>query len=148
MTITTYSTTSHPSYNTPVCARYQLHYKNRYGGYDTFVIEGKVVKKENYTRYTISKAYSNLTHDFGKTEYLNDVETTYELHTGWLTTKQSEMLAFHLLSSDRVYFHDTEENIIYPCVIKDNSTTYKTTKNDGMVSYTINIELSQNNVIQ
>lgn len=144
MVITTYSTTTHPSYTVPVCARYQLHYKNRYGGYDTFVIEGKVVKKDNFKRYDITRAFDNTTHQFGKTTYTNDITTAYELHTGWLNNKQSDRLAFHLLSSDRVYLHDTEQEKIYPCVITDSSVTYKTTKNNGMVSYVINVELSQN----
>lgn len=148
MDITTYQTLIHGNYRTPVCARYQLHYKNRYGGYDTFVIEGKVVKADEYERYDIKRSYDNNTHDFGRTTYLNDIRTKYELHTGWLTDEQSERLAFHLLPSDRVYLHDTEQDKIWPCVITNSSTTYKKAKDqDGLVSYTINVELSQNQVI-
>lgn len=134
-------------YDVRYCGDYALYYLNSYGGWDSFLIEGKVRKFDDLTGYDYNKSFDNNTLDFEKTRYMNTIITRYEMHTGWLTDSQSENLAKNLLESTKVYIHNLVENKIYPAIIKDSSIEYKTTRNEGkMVSYTINLEVSQSKI--
>lgn len=125
--------------------RYALYYLNRSGGWDSFLIEGKTVKKDTYQNHYTENNYNNNTTQFGKKVYHSTISTTYQLHTSWLNDKQSDNLAFNLLSSNMVYLHDLEDNTIKPVVIINTETDYKTFRNNGnkLCSYTINVECSQ-----
>lgn len=127
------------------CGDWALYYSNRSGGWDSFLIEGNVKKIDNFEKYYINRSYNNTTMEWGKKVYHNEITTNYELHTGWLNDRQSEILAFNLLSSNQVYLHDLVNNKIIPVVITDDTAEYKTFKNNGrkMVNYTINVEASQ-----
>lgn len=125
--------------------KYALYYVNRYGGIDSFLIEGKTTKKDSYNPYFITSTYNNNTLEFGKKIYHNDITTTYELNTGWMKDAESENLAFNLFSSNNIYLHDLVEDKIMPVVITNTETTYKTFKNQNnkLYNYTINVECSQ-----
>ena len=127
------------------CGEVALYYKNRKGGWDYFLIEGNVTKKDTYTKYTYNKSFDNNTLEFENGTYHSQIVTSYVLNTGWLTDTQSDNLAFNLLSSNEVYLHNLCTNKVYPVVITDNSATYKTYKNNSrkMVNYQINCEESQ-----
>lgn len=126
-------------------AEYALYYLNRYGGWDCFLIEGNVKKKDTYSKYYVDKVYDNRTLDFGKRVYHNEIKTSYELHTSWLNDTQSDNLAFNLLSSNMVYLHHIITGDIMPVVITDAEAQYKTFRNQGnkLCNYTINVECSQ-----
>lgn len=133
-------------YSNNLCdGRYVLYYLNRYGGMDSFVIEAKAVKTDNYQPYFIASTYNNNTTEFGKKIYHNDITTTYNLTTGWLRDSESENLAFNLLSSNLVYLHDIKEDKIMPVVITNTSVDYKTFRNQNnkLYNYTISVECSQ-----
>lgn len=133
-------------YSNILCdGRYVLYYLNRYGGMDSFVLEGKCVKTDNYTPYYITSTYDNNTTEFGKKIYHNDITSTYNLITGWLKDSESENLAFNLLSSNLVYLHDIKEDKIMPVVITNTSVDYKTFRNQNnkLYNYTISVECSQ-----
>lgn len=125
--------------------KYALYYLNRYGGWDSFLIEGKTTKKDTYKNYFTENKYNNNTIQFGKKVYHNTITTTYTFNTGWLNDKQSERLAFNLLSSNMVYLHDLENDTIKPVLITNTETDYKTFRNQGnkLCSYTISLECSQ-----
>lgn len=127
------------------CGEIALYYKNRKGGWDTFLIEGTVTKKDTYTKYTYNRSFNNNTLEFENGTYHSQVVTSYVLSTGWLTDVQSNNLAFNLLSSNEVYLHNLITDKVYPVVITDNSATYKTYKNNQrkLVNYQINVEESQ-----
>lgn len=140
------STVSGLGYDTQVaCAPYVLIYLNSYGGWDSFVIEGKVVKKDNYTTYTTDKAFNNTTLQFETDKYVNEIKTSYELHTGYLSDAQSANLAKNLLGSVKVYLQNIDEGWIKPVIINDNNAVYNTYANNQQkpVAYTINITESQ-----
>ena len=144
---TYYNPENNPYYSFNYCGDAVLYYLNRYGGWDCFLIEGKVVKTDTYDKLKFRKNYVTETLEFGRMQYHNDIITKYALNTGWLTDRQSENLAFNLLSSTQVYLHilDTDNpNLIYPVVITDKSAEYKYYKNGRkLVSYQINVETSQ-----
>lgn len=132
-------------YDTEACGDYALYYLNRYGGWDSFLIESKVKKTDNYEKFYINKAYNNTTKDFGKMVYHNQITTEYTLSTGWLTDAQSKRLAFNLLPSNKVYLHHISTGEIIPAVLTDTNAEYKTFMNNNkkMVNYSIKLEASQ-----
>lgn len=127
------------------CGEIALYYKNRKGGWDQFLIEGTWTKKDEYTKYTYNRSFNNNTLEFENGTYHSQIVTSYQLNTGWLNDQESDNLAFNLLSSNEVYLHNLCEDKVYPVVIKDNSATYKTYKNNSrkLVNYQINVEESQ-----
>ena len=127
------------------CGEIALYYKNRKGGWDSFLIEGTYTKKDEYTKYTYNRAYNNNGIEFENGTYHSQIVTSYQLNTGWLNDTQSANLAFNLLSSNEVYLHSLCDDKVYPVVIKDNSATYKTYHNNQkkLVNYQINVECSQ-----
>jgi hypothetical protein len=132
-------------YDPHYCGDGALYFLNRNCGWSSFLIEGNILRRDDYTRYSMNRAYDNTTLQFGKMTYNNHITPTWELHTGFLRNDESKRLAFHLLSSNQVYFHDLKEDRIYPVVVTDASGEYKTVKNQGnkLVTYTINITASQ-----
>lgn len=143
--VTTISPSGGSSYDSTHCGDYALYYLNKLGGWDSFLIEGNVVKTDKYKRYQMGLAYDNNTLDFQKRTYNNEITDTYKLSTGWLTDSQSDTLAKHLLSTNQAYLHNLVTGAIMPVVLTDASATYKTYKTNGRkkVNYTINVECSQ-----
>ena len=127
------------------CGEIALYYKNRKGGWDAFLVEGTVTKKDEYTKYTYNRSFNNNTLEFENGTYHSQIITSYVLNTGWLNDQESDNLAFNLLSSNEVYLHNLCTDKVYPVVIKDNTATYKTYKNNSrkLVNYQINVEESQ-----
>ena len=127
------------------CGEIALYYKNRKGGWESFLIEGTWTKKDEYTKYTYNRSFNNNTLEFENGTYHSQIITSYQLNTGWLNDQESENLAFNLSSSNEVYLHNLCTDKVYPVVITDNTATYKTYKNNQrkLVNYTINCEESQ-----
>lgn len=131
------------TYTTPGCGNWALYYLNRAGGWDSFLIEGKVKRTDEYDRHNMVSSPSTGI-GFEKQNYTNQITRKYELNTSWLNDEQSHRLAFHLLSSNRVYLHDLVNDEIMPVVITNSNTEFKTFKNNRkLISYTINVEASQ-----
>ena len=149
------------SYDLTYCGKGALLYRNRFGGYDSFLIEGNIIKTDNYNKLNYRKngLYNNnrnLTSYTGAKymdeKYTDTVEitTTYEAHTGWLTDEESERLVFHLLSSPEVYFQDLDMDrynyntnpLVFDIVsITNTSSEYKKFRNGKrLVKYTITFE--------
>lgn len=137
------------SYTTSACGDYVLYYLNRNGGWDSFLIEGKVIEKDTYKRNSFENKPSQ--EEYWKREtktFKNQIEHSYELNTDWLTDEQSEILAYHLLSSNNVYLHNLKTNTIIPVNITDTSTEYKYFKNKRKLnSYTIKVVESNKQTI-
>ena len=127
------------------CGEIALYYKNRKGGWDYFLIEGNVTKKDTYTKYTYNRSFNNNTLEFENGTYHSQIITSYELCTGWLNDQESDNLAFNLLSSNEVYLHNLCNDKVCPVVITDNEATYKTYKNNSrkLVNFKISVEESQ-----
>jgi hypothetical protein len=144
------------SYDLTYCGSGNLVYRNRFGGYDAFLIEGNIEKKEDYTRdkYNLATVGGyNIDRGLGGDQTLDvHIKTSYTAHTGWLTDDQAERLVFHLLSSPDIYFQSFEgyrygerhaDFNLSRVVITDSSAVYKKFKNGKrMVSYAITFELS------
>lgn len=134
-----------PYYTTGYCGDYALYYLNSHGGWDSFLIEGNVRRKDEYNRLTISTPYNNNTLEWGKRAYDNQIRPSWEMTTGYLTDTESEILAKNLLRSNQVYLHDIVRGKIWPVVLTDGTGDFKTFKTNGrkFITYTINAEASQ-----
>ena len=143
--VTTIRVSAGSGYDSTHCGQYAIYYLNRFGGWDSFLIEGNSQKIDKYKRYQIGKAYDNTTLDFQKRTYNNEITETYKLTTGWLTDAQSQVLAKHLLSTNQAYLHNLSTGEIMPILATEGTATYKTFKTNGRkrVNYTINVECSQ-----
>lgn len=128
----------------PKCkCQYVLYYLNPYGGFDWFPVLGRVTKKDKVTQYTYTNNYNNNTTEFGKYRYLSEISTEYNLNTGFLTESQSDRM-WELMESNCVYLHNVVEDKIYPVLITDTDIEYKKKiRGRKMLSYSINVELSQ-----
>lgn len=141
------STGSYPTL--AVCpSDYVLYYLNARGGWDAFVIEGKVIKKDNFTQYTTDRVFNNTTYDFECYRYISEIKTSYELSTGLMNDAESKNFAKNLVGSNKVYLHNVNEGWIRPVIIDDKSVTYQTYENNnGKFSvYKINITESQSKI--
>lgn len=136
-------------YTTTVkCSPYVLYYLNSYGGWDAFVIEGTAKKKDAYNTFQTDQVYDNNTIEFEYNRYVNEIKTSYELNTGYLTDEQSENLAKNLLGSIKVYLHNIPEGKVVPVLIDDKNVTYQTYQTNGrkLSQYKITVTESQSKI--
>ena len=131
--------------NANSCGYGALYYSNALGGWDSFLIEGKMLKKNTYTKYEIDNAFRTNTLQFGHKNLNNTISESWELQTHYLSDIESDRLALHLFGSNDIYFHSFVENKIYPVVITDTSVEVKNWKNQGKKHFlhTINIKSAQ-----
>ena len=151
------TTVTHAAGNT--CGEYALYYLNRYGGWDSFLIEGNIIKTDNYTKLNWRrKGEYNQGYSINALKYIDEkvtdsvnIDTTYQAYTGWLSDEEAERLVFHLLSSPKVFFQDlNRENKLYntddifaniPIRITSSSAEYKKFRNGRrLVNYSIKFE--------
>lgn len=133
------------TYYVQPCGEYVLYYVNAYGGWDTFLIDGLVKRKDSLERFERGLMYDNSDpKNRGRDNYLNEITRKYELNTGWLSDEES-LRMHHLLNSPLVYLYDIGQGLMLPLVLTDTETDYKTFKGEGrkMVRYTINADLAQ-----
>ena len=146
------------SYDMDHCGLGVFIYRNRFGGWDSFLIEGNIIKTDNYTKLNYrTKGEYNQMPDFRSSKYMDEkhtdnvsINTTYEAYTGWLSDEEAERLVFHLLSSPIVYFQDlNKENQLYdtdylsliPVRLTASSAEYKKFRNGRrLVNYSIKFE--------
>ena len=146
------------SYDMDHCGLGAFIYRNRFGGWDSFLIEGNIIKTDNYTKLNYrTKGEYNQMYDFRNSKYMDEkhtdnvsINTTFEAYTGWLSDEEAERLVFHLLSSPIVYFQDLhKENQLYdtdylsyiPIRLTASSAEYKKFRNGKkLVNYSIKFE--------
>lgn len=132
-------------YTNGYCGDYALYYLQRNGGWAAFLIEGNTKKTDSYEKYSYNMAFNNNTAQFEESTYHNQITSSWNLHTGWLTDSQADNLAFNLLASNRVFLHSLKDNKIIPVIISNSEAEYKTFKNNGnhMVRFDISLTESQ-----
>ena len=146
------------SYDMDHCGLGAFIYRNRFGGWDRFLIEGNIIKTDNYTKLNYrTKGEYNQMSDFRSSKYMDEkhtdnvsINTTYEAYTGWLSDEEAERLVFHLLSSPIVYFqdlnkenqlYDTDQSTLIPIRLTASSAEYKKFRNGRrLVNYSIKFE--------
>lgn len=137
---------SNPIGNT--CGKYAIYYLNSYGGWDSFLFEGEVIKEDNISQYTTDRTYNNTEPQFEIQRYVSEIQSSYVCNTGWLSDEQATNLTKNLLSSNLCYLHNLESDDIIPAIIDEKSAKYQTYKNNGnlMAQYEIRIKESQTRI--
>lgn len=127
------------------CGYGALYYSNALGGWDSFLIEGNIIKKDSYERYTIDNKWMSYTLQPGTRTLVNTIEESWTLNTHLLRDNEAKILAEHLFGSNNVYFHSFADNTITPVVITDTSIDYKNWRNQKRKRFylTINIKSCQ-----
>ena len=127
--------------------KYVLYYENAYGGIDALPIEGNTTASDKITAYTTKNQVRVPSSSFSNRRYLNEIQKTWELRTGYLSDLQASRM-HHLIESTMVYLYDIAADEIYPVVIDENSLTYKTYKNQErkFFNYTFKVRESQDKI--
>lgn len=127
------------------CGRYALYYKNAYGGYDAFLLEGICRRTDVLERGNVDVEYDNRNvQNRGVRNYINEYKQSWVLNTG-LLSDDAGLMMHHLLNSTDVYLYDIDSGEMTPVVITDTETEYKTFKTAGRqpVQYAITVEVAQ-----
>lgn len=127
------------------CGYGALYYSNNMGGYDSFLIEGTVTKKDTYQRYTINNKWEAGTLKSGTRTLVNTIDESWTLKTHLLNDNEAKILAENLYGSNNVYFHNFADGNITPVIVTDTSVEYKNLRNQKKKKFyaTINIRSTQ-----
>lgn len=127
-----------------VCARYVLYYLNAYGGWDWFVIQGRVNEKDKITRTEYTRRPKTVDPmSRGRDVLQVEVKKSLEMHTHWLTDDEASRM-HHLTESPAVFVHDLAQGLILPAVLTGSTHDYKTYKGQGgrLVSYSLDVDMA------
>lgn len=127
------------------CGVAALYYSSAKGGWNAFLIEGQIKRKDTYTKYNIDRPFAVNTLDFGHKTLNNTISESWNITTHYLTDEESKAMVRNIYGSNDVYLHIFEDDRIVPVVITDTSIEEKTYKNEGrkMFQHTINVKSSQ-----
>lgn len=140
------------SYDMNHCGNGYVIYRNRFGGWDSFLIEGNIYKYDDYNR--LSAVYPNNNRE-KRIDRIN-IKNRYEINTGWLTDDEAQRFVFHLLSSPTIGFHSFEDrssgtfpDYLISVSVVNTSVEYKKFRNGKkMISYTITLEENNTKQVQ
>ena len=127
------------------CSRYVLYYRNAYGGWDSFLLEGLCSETADLTRHTAKRSYTN-TSSFnrGTFNFCNEIVRQWTLRTGYMNDSQS-LRMHHLLNSPDVCLYDMETGLLMTVVLTDTQAEYKTYRGNSrkMINYELTAQLAQ-----
>ena len=130
------------------CNRYNLHYVNAKGGYDTLPIDGRKDKRTDNLTYEYYKSKGN-NQNINKPQmnkFKVDITPKWELQTGWLNDEQSKKM-YNLFTSQKVWLEDIDEGTFTPVYITNNAVDYKTFTNNGRKKYNYSISVTSANTL-
>lgn len=136
-------------YSVKYKGRFALYYTNAYGQWDAYLFESpKWERKDQLNSFEYATDYVNTDpYGRGRQKYVTEVVPQWTLYTTPMTQEQADRFALHLLPSQNVYLHDLDEDKLYPVVIKDSVSEWKTKANQRKaITYTVNVEASQDMV--
>lgn len=136
------------SNSTTYCGDYAIYYLDSYGCWRSFLFEGNCKKNDNYIQYEYNKSFNNMTIQFEQGRYISEINTVYELSTGWLKDEEAENFARNVVGTNVAYLHNLKTNKIFPVLVNENGVEYKQYKTNGrhLVEYTISVKESQNKI--
>lgn len=123
----------------PPCNKYVLYYRNAFGGWDSLIVKGVSSREDELSRYTRGLVYNNsITYARGEETYAVEVSPTFRFHTQILTDDEASRM-HHLLNSPDVYVHDLDSGNIWPLVLTNSATPWKTFVSEGRTMYVYEI---------
>lgn len=123
---------------------YCLYYKNSFGGYDYYLIDGNVTKNDNISANYYNNYANNTKQEFEKKKYINRITNNYTLYTDYFTEDEQERFE-DLITSTEVYLHNFKNNEILPVNVTNTSFSHKTFTNNGKKLWynIINLEVAR-----
>ena len=146
---------------------YTLHWWNSKGGLDSLVFNGKSELRQNIKRTEYREiggnsydangqgatAYSKYSYEGGKTQASSVTTTTFQLNTAFGDPATLSPLMMSLMNSERVYMTGSDnygtnstgadKNKAVRVVVADGSFQRKTSVNDGLTSYELQVDISR-----
>lgn len=146
---------------------YTLHWWNSKGGLDSLVFNGKSELRQNIKRTEYREiggnsydangqgatAYSKYSYEGGKTQASSVTTTTFRLNTAFGDPATLSPLMMSLMNSERVYMTGSnnygtnstgaDKNKAVRVVVADGSFQRKTSVNDGLTSYELQVDISR-----
>lgn len=130
------------------CGKYALYYRNAYGGWDTFLLEGQCRRTDRLVRHEQAHEYDNRSlQNRGVANYLNEVTPVWEISTGILDDAAGEMM-HHVLESTDVFLYEIDTDRMIPVVLEGEEAQWQTYKSNGRqpVRYTFTARLARKRV--
>lgn len=126
------------------CKPYALYWLNKYGGYDSMLLNKTTKQTDRLTNFDYTREIDNNTDEFEKTQYLKEIRQTWSIKTDILNDRQSEIVA-EIAHSPQVYLHILDEDKIVPVNVTDSSVEHKQWRNNQRkrIVYTFTVEDSQ-----
>lgn len=130
------------------CYRYALYYVNRLGGWDSVLMNGKSLQKEDAKSSSIKKWAQWGSTNFGRKDYRKELSQSWELTKTNLTDEQAAKMN-RLAFSNHIYLHDLETDMILPVTYVDNSFEWQKFRNNNrqLNKVTMNFKSSQDKFI-
>jgi hypothetical protein len=146
---------------------YTLHWWNSKGGLDSLVFNGKSELSQNIRRTEYREiggnsydangqgatAYSKYSYEGGKTQSNAITTTTFTLNTAFGDPATLSPLMMSLMNSERVYMTGSDnygtnstgadKNKTVRVIVADGSFQRKTSVNDGLTSYELQVDISR-----
>lgn len=143
------NSTKRITYDRSYCGQYVLFYKNRFGGYDSFLIESNLIEKRtpSKTSWGYSIPYSQGNEDVlsgnvnSYKERIDSEKTTYSFNSGYLSDEQSDKFYNHLILTEEAYLYDCVEKIYIPVKITNGEVEKEVFRNGRRLnSYRVEME--------
>ena len=136
-------------YDRSYCGQYVLFYKNRFGGYDSFLIESNLIEKRtpNKTSWGSSIPYAQGNEDVlsgnanSYKERIDSEKTTYSFNSGYLSDEQSDRFYNHLILTEEAYLYDCVAGTYIPVKITNGEVEKEVFRNGRKLnSYRVDME--------
>lgn len=136
-------------YDRSYCGQYVLFYRNRFGGYDSFLIESNLIEKRTPNKtswgYSIPYAYGNedvLSSNVNSyKERIDSEKTTYSFNSGYLSDEQSDRFYNHLILTEEAYLYDCVAGTYIPVKITNGEVEKEVFRNGRKLnSYRVEME--------
>ena len=136
-------------YDRSYSGQYVLFYRNRFGGYDSFLIESNLIEKRtpNKTSWgdSIPYAYGNedvlSSNANSYKERIDSEKTTYSFNSGYLSDEQSDRFYNHLILTEEAYLYDCVAGTYIPVKITNGEVEKEVFRNGRKLnSYRVDME--------
>lgn len=104
--------------------RYVLYYNNLYAGWDALLFSGKYSRTDKLNRSTAKHATPNTSGQHYARQWNINVVESWKLKTDYLDEEGCRRME-NVLTSNLVFLHDLDTDIIYPVNVTDTSYTEK-----------------------
>lgn len=104
--------------------RYVLYYNNLYAGWDALLFSGKYTRSEKLNRSTAKYATLNTSGQHYSRQWNINITESWKLKSYYLNEDECKRME-NVLTSNLVFLHDLDSDIIYPVNVTDTSYTEK-----------------------